>query len=30
MEIVVWLRAVGEFGFLIHSDFFVEVVVVGF
>ena len=24
----IWLRAVGGFGFLIHSDFLVEVVVV--
>ena len=24
----IWLRAVGRFGFLIHSDFLVEVVVV--
>ena len=28
VEIVVWLRAVGGFGFLIHSDFLVEVVLV--
>ena len=25
-----WLRAIGGFGFLIHSEFLVEVVVVGF